>query len=222
MSMSHQHTETAPQEVRRLRMSYEEYLDWTDEDARAEWVDGEVIVYMPPKDEHQRIVEFLYELLAQFVRFADVGLVRIAPFEVKLWPDGPSRQPDVCFIADENLQILNSERISGAPDLVVEVLSPSTIHEDRSRKFREYESAGVREYWIVDSRPDSYRADFYRLDENGRFDLFATEDDEVVHSTVVEEFWLRPAWLWQDPLPNPLHALAEIVGRERLIDSLPK
>lgn len=220
MTVPQLQTRVATEEPQRLRMSYEEFLEWADEDTRAEWVEGEAIVYMPPRDEHQSIVEFVYELLAQFVRLFQLGRVRIAPFEVKLWPGGPAREPDVFFLARERMDALGSRRLAGPPDLVVEVVSPGSVQEDRSRKFREYETAGVRECWIVDSRPGYRRADFYRLDEDGRYELFATEDDEVVHSAVLEDFWLRPAWLWQEPLPNPLLALAEIVGPERLIEVL--
>jgi Uma2 family endonuclease len=201
-------------------MSYEAFLEWAGEDTRAEWVDGEVIVYMPPKDEHQRIVEFLYELLASFVRFSGFGLVRIAPFEVRLWEGGPAREPDLFFVKEERLGALSSERFSGPPDLVVEVISPGSLYIDRSQKFREYEKAGVSEYWLVDSRPGYRRADFYRLDESGRYDLVATEEDERVSSEVLAGWWLRPAWLWQEPLPDPLLALADIVGREALIETL--
>ena len=63
------------------------------------------------------------------------------------------------------------------------------------------------------------RADFFRLDETNRYELFATETDETVTSGVVEGFWLRPGWLWQEGL-NPLTALAEIVGKEALIEAL--
>ena len=207
------------QEVRRLKMSYDDYLRFGDDTTRSEWVDGEVVVYMPPKTEHQRILAFLERLLALFVDLTGLGGVYIAPFEVKLWRGGPSREPDIFFVRRERLEHLSSERFSGAPDLAVEIISPGSLYIDRDRKFREYERAGVAEYWLIDSRPGQHRADLYRLDEEGRFELFSTEVDERVNSTVLEGFWLRPAWLWETP-PNPLVALAEIVGREKLLGAL--
>ena len=204
----------------RIRMSYEEYLDWVDEDTRAEWSEGETIVHMPPKDRHQLIVEFVERLLALFVDLYDLGRVRIAPFEVKLWSDGPSREPDVFFVPQNNISAISDERMAGPPDLIVEVISPGSVQLDRNKKFREYEKAGVLEYWTIDSRPEHLRADFYRLDESGRYELFATEDDEVVHSATIEGFWLRPVWLWQEPSLNPLFAVAEIVGWEKLFKKL--
>ena len=209
--------------VRRMPMSYEAYLRYGEGidkgSVRTEWVDGEVIVYMPPKAEHQRIVEFLYTLLNLFVQLSNLGLVRVSPFEVKLWEGGPSREPDIFFLTKKQLSNLSPERFEGAPALAVEIISPSSLYIDRDKKFREYEQAGVREYWTIDSRPNQARADFYKLDESNRYELFATETDEAVTSNVVEGFWLRPLWLWQEGF-NPLTALAEIVGKEALIEAL--
>ncbi len=199
-------------EERRLRMSYEEFLAWSGEDTHAEWVDGEVIVHMPPREEHQRIVRFLTHLLGLFARLFELGRVYFAPFEVRLTPEGPSREPDILFVAREHLDRLTPDRLEGPADLIVEVVSPDSVQRDRDQKFREYEAAGVREYWIVDSRPGRQRADFYRLDEEGRYRLYATEDDERVASEVLPGFWLRPAWLWEEEPPDPLMALAEIRG----------
>ena len=189
-------------EIRRLPMSYEAYLAYGDDTTRTEWVNGEVIVYMPPRDEHQTILEFLERLLALFVDLNELGRVRVAPFEVKLWEGGPSREPDIMFVSQASLENLDSRRFSGAPELAVEIVSPGSLYIDRNEKFREYERAGVSEYWLIDSRPGQTRADFYRLDETGRFDLFATEADERVDSSAVKNFWLRPAWLWQPPPPS--------------------
>lgn len=191
----------------RLQMSYEEYLEWSDEDSHAEWVDGEVIVHMPPRNEHQELVGFLFALVREFVNLFDVGRVQIAPFEVKLWPGGPSREPDIFFLKQENLHRLGSKRLEGPPDLIIEVVSPDSVHRDRDEKYHEYAQAGVPEYWIIDSRPGRQRADFYRLANEGRYQLLATEDDERVESPVLVGFWLNPRWLWQEPKPNVITTL---------------
>lgn len=191
----------------RLQMSYEEYLEWSDEDSHAEWVDGAVIVHMPPRNEHQELVGFLFALVREFVNLFDVGRVQIAPFEVKLWPGGPSREPDIFFLKQENLHRLGSKRLEGPPDLIIEVVSPDSVHRDRDEKYHEYAQAGVPEYWIIDSRPGRQRADFYRLANEGRYQLLATEDDERVESPVLVGFWLNPRWLWQEPKPNVITTL---------------
>jgi Uma2 family endonuclease len=116
--------------------------------------------------------------------------------EVKLQPEGSSREPDILFVATENLERLTQERLNGPPDLVIEVISDDSVKRDRDDKYREYRDAGVREYWIVDPREGRQRADFFRLDdaagatERGEYRLFATEDDARVESRVLSGFWL--------------------------------
>ena len=196
----------------RLQMTYEEFLQWADEDVHAEWINGEVIVHMPPKNFHQVIVEFLERLLALFVEAHGLGLVRIAPFEMRLQVGGESYEPDISVLRRENLSRLTEERLEGPADLVIEVVSRGSVGHDRDTKFRDYEAGGISEYWIIDSRPNRQRADFYRLDEHDVYRLFATEDDEKVFSTVLPGFWLKPAWLWAEEMPSPLTAFGELVG----------
>jgi len=207
-------------DVHRIAMTYEDYLTYGDSATRTEWVDGEAIVYMPPRDEHQTILEFLYALLRLYTDMKKLGRVRIAPFEVKLWENGPSREPDLVYISTKKLKNLSSKRFSGAPDLAIEVISPGSLYIDRRDKLREYEKARVGEYWIIDSRPDNERADFYRLDSEERYELFATEADEKIVSTALKGFWLRPTWVWRAPPLSPLTALTEVVGKDALIASL--
>ncbi|MER3487111.1 MAG: hypothetical protein C4345_15165 [Chloroflexota bacterium] len=73
-------------------------------------MDGEVIEQIPPKDAHQRLVEFLDRLLGLFVEISALGLVRLAPFELRLWPEGPARQPDLMFLAAIHRHRLTTER----------------------------------------------------------------------------------------------------------------
>jgi Uma2 family endonuclease len=196
----------------RLKMSYEEFLQWAGESTMSEWVNGEVIIHMPPKDIHQTATGFLFRLLTLFVDLLDLGKVIIAPFEVKLWPNGPSREPDILFIAKENLERLTEDRLVGPPDLVIEIISTDSVSRDRRDKFKEYAQAGVPEYWLIDPRPTQRRADFYALNEQGRYDHFAKQADERVESRVLPGFWLKPDWLWQAESLSPLALLFEMRG----------
>lgn len=180
----------------RLKMSYEEFLRWSDEDTHAEWVDGEVIVFMPANLNHQEVIGFLVHLFGQFIELFDLGEVLVAPLEMKTNPMANAREPDILFIAKENLERLNNDRLAGPADLIVEVVSGDSVYRDRDDKYREYRDAGVREYWILDPRPRKQRADFYALNENGDYVLFATEEDERVESRVLPGFWMKPSWLW--------------------------
>lgn len=204
--------------LEREEMNYEEYLNSASESRIMEWVQGEVITYMPPTYEHQNIVSFLSQLLGSFIEFFNLGKMILAPFEVKLWPDGPSREPDILFARKGNLSQLTTKRFVGGPDLVVEVVSPGSITEDRVHKFTEYEQAGVREYWLIDPRPRQQQVDVYVLDDNGRFQPAPIDEDGRFHSIVLPHFWLDLAWFTQDELPNPQLALAAIM---LTIDELP-
>jgi Uma2 family endonuclease len=197
-------------ELERLRMSYEEYAEWAVEGSHTEWVDGEVIVYMPAKDVHQATLLFLSQLLDLFTRLLGLGRVSIAPFEMKL--ERSAREPDILFVAQKNLERWTEDRLTGPADLVVEIISASTLHIDRNDKFEEYQRAGVAEYWLIDPRPRKRRADFYALNEQSRYTLFATEDDDRVESHVVPGFWLRPEWLWQAHERQPLETFLEMRG----------
>ncbi len=205
-----------PQPGQPLRMSYEEFLDWADEDVHAEWINGEVIVQMPPKEIHQSYVEFLLHLLGLFAHLFGLGRVHVAPFEMRAKPDSSAREPDLFFVASEHLERLTNERLAGPADLIVEVISDDSVCHDRVDKFEEYESAGVREYWIVDPRPGKTRADFWILDADGRYRAGEIKEG-VYRSTVLPGFWLRVEWLLTDTLPDPLLTLAQVVGTEKIV-----
>lgn len=193
----------------RVAMSYEEYLQIADELQLVEWIDGEVIVHMPPGTRHQQIRAFLTTLLTMFVDHFHLGQLLPAPFEMRL--EHSAREPDILFIATEHLGRLDAQRLRGPADLVIEIVSPESVSRDRSEKFDEYQAGGVREYWVIDVRPGQERADFWRLDASGRYRAVLPDANEIVHATVVPGFWLDVAWLWQNPLPSALSAFAEIV-----------
>lgn len=203
----------------RLSMSYSEFLRWCDEDTVAEWVDGEVIIPMAATRLHQTLVRFLLALLDAFLAVYRVGEVFDTVFQVRLWPDGPVRQPDLVFVAAEHSERITPQGIEGPPDLIVEVVSDDSVQRDRVDTFDEYEKAGVREYWILDNRPDRRRAWFYRLDERGRFVPILPDAEGVVRSSVLPGFWLREAWLWEET-PDVLAALVEVIGPERMLAAI--
>lgn len=211
--MSHKAVDTASTTEQILRMSYAEFRAWSEEDVHAEWVDGEVVVFMPPKTIHQQIVGFLYNLLSLYASFFDLGVVLMAPFEMRARADGPAREPDLLFIARERLERLTDERLNGPADLIVEVVSDSSVARDRVDKFYEYQEIGVREYWIIDPRPGRERVDCYSLTAEGRFQATLPDADGRYHAATLPRFWFRPDWFEQEPLPNPVTILAEICGR---------
>ncbi|GIX48435.1 MAG: hypothetical protein KatS3mg131_2646 [Candidatus Tectimicrobiota bacterium] len=106
----------------RGKLSYEEFLKWCDEDTWAEWVNGEVILLSPASRRHQQLVVFLVRVLGAFVEQQGLGVVLSAPFQMKTGPELPGREPDLLFIARENLERLKETHLEGPADLVIEVV----------------------------------------------------------------------------------------------------
>jgi Uma2 family endonuclease len=190
------------------RMTYEEFLDWADEDTLAEWVDGEVVMYSPASRRHQSIADFLTGVMRAFVEQRDLGVVLSAPFQMKL---ERGREPDLLFVAREHLDRLQETYLDGPADLVVEIVSPGpdSVERDRGKKFYEYEQGGVPEYWLID--PQAHRAEFYRL-ERGVYRMAFSGEEGVYRSGVLPGFWLRVEWLWQEPLLAVEDVLLEVGG----------
>lgn len=184
------------------KQSYEEYLALPDDGRIVEWVDGEIITHIPATPLHQNVVIFLIKLLSSYIDRLNLGHLLAAPVEVRLWPNGPVREPDVLFIGRERMSQLTERRFEGSPDLVVEVVSPGSVTIDRVDKFLEYERANVGEYWIIDSRPHQQQADFYIRNTDDRFAAAPLDDRGVFTSTVLPGFRLDVAWLWQEELPD--------------------
>jgi Uma2 family endonuclease len=190
------------------RMTEEEFEAWCDEDVAAEYVDGEVIVHSPVRVRHSELALFLASLMKLVVDGQAAGRVMGPEVQTRLRP-GLRRIPNVMFIARARSHLVLETRIDGAPDLAIEIVSPDSVERDWQKKYLEYQAAGVREYWIVDPQYQQIRV--YVLGTNGLYN-----DLEVVEgwlrSTVLSGFAIRPAWLWQEPLPQLLGAFGEITS----------
>lgn len=196
-------TASPPTQEQRIPMSYEEFLAYGDDTTHAEWVNGEVIVFLPPHLRHQHTLAFLLELLRRFCRMGNLGAIVVAPFEMRVTPDGPAREPDLLFVANDHLERLTERKLDGAADLVIEIVSESSAIRDRIEKFAEYQAAGIPEYLILDPRPGWQRVDFYALGPDGKYQAILPDEDDRYHSRVLPGFWFQADWFWQDPLPNP-------------------
>lgn len=201
-----------PKPGQRLKMTYEEFLAWAGEDLHAEWVNGEVIIHMTAKERHQEIIRFLLEVFGLFNQFFRVGRFLMAPYQMKLSPEGPGREPDILFVTREHEDRVTDNGLLGPADLVIEVVSDDSVTRDRVEKLEEYEQYGVPEYWIIDPRARRPRADFYQLDERGQYQPIPIGGDGVYRSRILPGFWLRVDWLWAETLPDSLFAFAEIAG----------
>jgi len=134
--------------VARRTWTYQDYLE-LDDDQRYEILEGELIMVPAPDTDHQGRSRDLGFTLWGYVKARRLGTVYFAPCDVIL-DDDNVLQPDILFVALENQGIIKKRGVFGAPDMVVEIISPSSDRTDRTRKKTLYERFGVREDWIVD------------------------------------------------------------------------
>lgn len=146
-----------------IKFTYEDYCN-APEDKRYELHDGDLILVPSPNEPHQKLSRELTTDINLLIRRTGIGTVYSARFDVVL-SDTDVVQPDVIVVSRERSHIVTRENIQGAPDLVIEVLSPSTAHRDRTFKRALYARHGVREFWLVDT--DAHIIEVLLLGEDG-------------------------------------------------------
>ena len=164
----------------KLKLTYEDYASLPD-DERYELIDGELIAMPSPKTIHQKILK-LIAWGFHSVEARGLGTFYFAPFDVVLSATNVV-QPDLIFVSRARAHIITEDNIRGAPDLVVEILSPSTAGCDRIVKRDLYARHGVREYWLID--PYAKTATVLTLGANG-YDTHAVygEGDTLTSPTL--------------------------------------
>jgi Uma2 family endonuclease len=162
-----------PKEEEKRHFTYADYKEWElDEGERYELIDGEAFAMSAPNTRHQAI---LTELLGRFYVYLQGKPCKVfpAPYDVRLFyeedeSDDTVVQPDIMVICDKDK--IGEDGCHGAPDLVIEILSPSNTATEMEKKFLLYQEAGVREYWIVDS-------------ENNTLKVHRFQDSEILTNT---------------------------------------
>jgi Uma2 family endonuclease len=144
-----------------LRLTYEDYLELPADGKRHELIDGDLYVTPAPTSRHQAVLRNLLRILGTFVHQTRRGALFPSPLDVVLSPNDVV-QPDLLFVAADRLRLITDTHVAGAPDLAVEIFSPSSRRTDARTKLRLYERYGVREYWLVD--PELETIAVYRLD----------------------------------------------------------
>jgi Uma2 family endonuclease len=166
--------------------TYQDYLRLPDDGYHYQVIKGVLLMTAAPKPRHQRISRNLLVALHLFVTEQGMGEVLDSPIDVLFGDLATPVEPDIIFITRERLSTIKESHIEGAPDLIVEILSPSNWVVDRRDKFAVYEAAGVREYWIVD--PDARTVEIYSL-RRGRYALLERyEPGQTMQSDLLTGF----------------------------------
>lgn len=178
------------------RWTFEDWRQLPDDGYRYEVIDGVLYMTPPPQILHQIVSLHLIQKLADFIEQHDLGQILFAPVGVHLPNQPVPFQPDILFVRQDRLDIIGKEYIEGAPDLVIEILSPGNWLYDRREKKQVYQIGGVAEYWIVD--PRTRTVEVYQL-EKGTFLLIGQYGaGEVVRSPGLPDLELAVDEIFRD------------------------
>ncbi len=177
----------------KLKLTYQDYVLLPDDGKRYEILDGDLYVTPSPTARHQIVSANLFFALSGHVRAEGLGRILAAPLDV-VFADDTIVQPDLLFISNERLPILR-DWVHGAPDLLIEILSPGTRDRDRTLKRRLYARHGVRELWLVD--PEARQVEVYSLDPAAETPPRVFAEQDVLNSDVLPTLRLGLASLWR-------------------------
>ncbi len=192
-------------DLEREILTAEDFLDWLIPGKQADLIDGEINMHSPVSIRHADLLNFVDFLLRSYVEerglgrlYREVVAVRLSSRNVFL--------PDLAFYRTERLHLLRESAIEGAPDLVVEVLSPRTADRDVGVKFAEYEQHGVDEYWILD--PETLAHRFYARE--GELLVEFAYQEESIQSKTIPGLTVKRSWLDPTALPKITDCLEAI------------
>jgi Uma2 family endonuclease len=175
------------------KFTHADLLVMPDDGKRREIIDGELYVTPSPRFSHQATSARLFRGMDRYLDREPIGEVYYAPLDV-IFGEHDVVEPDIIFVLKEHRQILQ-DWVRGAPDLVVEILSPTTKTIDRGPKLKAYARYGVTEYWIVD--PVERAVEIYRLTPTGYQLARSFSEEESLSSPMLPGFELQVVSLFQ-------------------------
>jgi Uma2 family endonuclease len=188
--------------------TFEEFCDLVNEDRKADLIDGVIYMASPENTDANDIFVWLNSLLYTFVQARQLGRVYGSRVAFRLG-EHESPEPDIGFVRKDREHLIQRGFVDGRPDLAVEIVCPESIERDYEKKRKQYQDAQVPEYWIVDEIEE--KVTLLRLDAKGKYREVRPRKG-VLHSTVVQGFYLRPEWLWQRPLPMVMEILTQLLA----------
>jgi Uma2 family endonuclease len=166
------------------KLRYEDLLLLPEDGLRHELLAGEHVVTPAPSPRHQTVLQNLYLLVGAYVRERGLGRVFLDPLDVLL-SDQDLVEPDLLFVSNARTAIVEEANLRGVPDLLVEVVSPSSRRRDELVKRDRYERNGVPEYWVVDPEAESVKVLRRDGDRFARPLLLSARDHDVLESPLL-------------------------------------
>ncbi len=164
---------TALQTEKKKAFTYKDY-EKLPEGAPYQLIGGELVMTPSPVPYHQILIGRIFLTLSEYTKENNAGSVILSPIDV-YFSETDTYQPDIIFIGRDRLDIIGKKKIEGAPDFIIEILSPATAYYDLRAKKDVYEQSGVKEYWIVDPMQKSIEA---FVNKKGKFELAGSARSE--------------------------------------------
>ena len=187
-----------PEAAASTKFTYEDFLNFPDDGRRHEIIDGDHYVTPSPNTKHQRVVMRLTTEIATYLKHHSIGELFAAPFDV-VFSDLDVVEPDLLYISRERAGILTEKHVRGAPDLVVEILSPGTRKTDEITKRKLYERFDVKEYWVVDPELDTIKVYRSEAGTYARVAELSAEAGDVLTTPLLPGFSMAIGELFAAP-----------------------
>ncbi len=188
--------------------TYSDFCAMVRDGQKADLINGVIYMASPDNTDAAELYSWLFNLMGFYVSKRRLGKIYGSRVAFRL-TDNYAPEPDIAIVLNKNLNRVHRGEVDGGPDLAVEIVSPDSVDRDFDLKRQAYQNAGVPEYWIIDEMEQ--QTFFLRLDKNGVYQEVRLRKG-VFSSQVLKGFWLRPDWLWQDPLPELEEVYREIIG----------
>lgn len=185
------HTTMRPEPI---RLTYADFCALPEDGRRYEILDGDLFMSPSPGESHQTIVLNIAIFLREHLRRNKLGRVYVAPFDVIL-DEHNVIEPDVLFVSNANNGIITAQNIQGSPDLLIEVLSPTSVERDTRDKRNLYARCGVKNYWMVDAEERSLTE--LELIDRAYAVAHVTKGVDVFRPRLFPGLEVQPADLWE-------------------------
>jgi Uma2 family endonuclease len=189
-------------------VTFDEFCFLVKDGQKADLIDGVIYLASPDNTDANKLSVWLAGLIDLFAEAKELGDTFVSRTAFRL-DERQSPEPDIAFVAKERLHLVRRGYVDGGPDLAVEIVSPESIDRDYEQKRKQYQDAGVPEYWIVDEIEQ--KVTLLQLDARGKYREVRPRKG-VLRSRVLPGFWLRPDWLWQQPRPKKPALLALLLA----------
>ncbi|MBI2265541.1 MAG: Uma2 family endonuclease [Armatimonadetes bacterium] len=182
-----------PTQSRRIILTYEDYLSLPDDRNRYQILEGELAVAPSPSVRHQKVSRNLELVLFSHVKARHLGEILYAPVDIVL-DDINIVVPDMVFVSKARESFIKDKKIAGSPDLIIEILSPSSLRYDRISKTQIYAKHGVEWYWIVDA--DHQTIEEYHLEDHAYKIAGTYERDALFCPQIFPELQIPLSQVW--------------------------